>query len=131
MMSNFSYEKKPSIEQSFGNLVKQGFRTRVLRLPLFFSGFITLAVLLNLLNGGDGWEIFSKFIESTGLKGISRRWDPPLFVFLIIAILVDGFIWAVYWFFRTRNPNYIKKMEEYERKKNSSQSEISEDKQSL
>lgn len=126
-MSSSFCEKKPNIEQSFGDLVKQGFRTRVLRLPLFFFGFITLAVLLNLLNGGDGWEIFSKFIEPTGFKGISTRWDPPLFVFLIIAILVDGFLWALYWFFRTRNPNYIKKMEAYERKKQSLQTGVTEE----
>ncbi len=128
MMLGFSFsEKEPNIEQSFGHLLMQGVRTRSLRLPLLFLGFIALAVPLNLLNGGDGWEVFSKLVQPTGFKGISRHWDPPLFVFLIIAIFVDGFVWSLYWFFRVRNPSYIKKMEEYKRRKLSSKSEIAED----
>lgn len=124
MMLGFTFsEKEPKIEQSFVDLLMQGFRTRSLRLPLFFLGFIALAVPLNLSTGGDGWEVFSKLVQPTGFKGISRSWDPPLFVFLLIAFLVDGLVWAFYWFFRVRNPNYIKKMEAYERKKQASQIE--------
>ena len=57
--------------------------------------------------------------------------EPFTWYYSFVIFVADAFIRAAYWYARERNPNYIKKMEEYERKKNSSQSEISEDKQSL
>ena len=53
--------------------------------------------------------------------------SPVAWVIYLVLFVFDALIRAAYWHIRERNPNYIKKMEEYERKKNSSQSEISKE----
>lgn len=116
MIFSFMFKDEvPRIEQSFIDLVIQGFRSRLIRGPLILLGFIFLALLANLLNGGDGWEIFPRLIQPTGLKGIAKSFDPPVLVFLMITLLFAGFIWALYWYLRVRNPTHIKKQEAYEK----------------
>lgn len=115
-MSFFIFRgKAPHKDQSFVELLTQGLQTRVIRGPFVLLGFIGFAVLINLFKGGSGWEIFPRLFQPTGLKGIASSFDPPLLVFLMLAILLDGFIWAIYWYLRTRNPTYIKKQEAYEK----------------
>lgn len=56
--------------------------------------------------------------------------SPFAWVIYLVLFVFDALIRAAYWHIRERNSNYIKKMEEYDRKKHSLQSEITDEKKS-
>jgi hypothetical protein len=53
--------------------------------------------------------------------------SPFAWVIYLLLFVFDALIRAAYWHIRERNPNYIKKMEAYERKKQSLQTGVTEE----
>lgn len=90
-----------------------------IRFPI---AILVIAYLMVVIKTERYWDV--QFLQATAINVFS-----DVRIFKLWLLVFAGVV--AYPYFRTRNPNYIKKMEEYERKKNSSQGEISEDKQSL
>lgn len=89
-----------------------------IRFPI---AIFVIAYLMVVFKTERYWDV--EFLKVTAINVFS-----DVRIFKLWLLMFAGVV--SYPYFRTRNPNYIKKMEEYERKKEPSQSEIFEDKKS-
>lgn len=62
-------------------------------------------------HGISFFEFYEKFVTPVELLGLNL----PFFVWLIVLFYVSSPIDSTYWYYRERNPKYIRKMEEIER----------------
>lgn len=105
----------PSIEKNFLQLLYENFIDRLAAFSLMLFAVCIFLSGRAIWNQTDVLKEVAKIFAPTGfLKGIPESLDPPIAVYFFLALMLDVLVSSTYWYFRVRNPKYIKKQKEYE-----------------